>query len=187
MLSCGQCYNADHHRQYKGEPAVKQGYILPFTDTDPAQPADQTMDGREQIVRVVHDVQKLHQEAPQIIFHDLGANIGGGNHKENDHADQFCDHIRTEELIALLLIMQANNVIVCIPEQIAAKVDTHRPGHEGENIIDRKGHIVMMPGTSKQSGEIIGEKVPKESKQENDQNLFFIFPFFISFRRSIWY
>jgi len=144
MLFGSQRGKKDRDGKQEGKASIKQRYIFSVANANITEPAYQTMNGGKEVVCGIYCVQKTHQMIPYTTARYLRSCVCSRKDQKAEKADTFGKHIGSEKTIGSLFILPDDEDIIKGPEKIADKINTDRPGEEGNLKIQSGFEIIVV-------------------------------------------
>ena len=152
--------------------------IFAIPNAYPAEPADQTVDGGEEVVRGVYHIDECDCGSPESVRIGLRPGHGGGHCKEEGQTDESGQGIRREKPVApessrtlhgvryadkpLLGCAEGRDEVIHQPEKITQHVYHHGGRQEGNIVVQRKRHVHVGPAGGDKSAAVVGQRVQYE-------------------------
>ena len=128
MLFCGKGRNTYSQCHTKNEQSVGLWKLLLSTDSHIAQPADQTMDWWEQIIRCIEPVEKVKKKIPETMLINQRTNVSCWESQKKDKAYRFCEKICTQKSVCMFFFHPAAQNILAWPVNETENIDGQCPG-----------------------------------------------------------
>lgn len=168
MLARGQRGDADSDGSGEREAAISRGYILSPSDSDPAEPADKTMNGGKQVVCGVNLIEQLHKTVPYRTAADFRTDVCSRKEDKNQKTDEFGQCVRAEKTVAFSAILPGAQIVIDAPEQVTAEINGYGPWQKRNQQIDGAGHIIMGPCFCDEPAEQIDASVQKKGGDQDE-------------------
>ena len=172
-------YGGDEHSYGKqeGSDSPPQREFLLSPDSDKADPAGKTMQGREIVVGRVNGIEESVEVVPDRGSGEFGPDVCSC--RESDVADQkdyLCQMHRAEESFALLpVVLQCDRSIADGPDDVGADVDDQGPRDEPERMVDRKGHVPVMHVSGYEPGSLVDQLVCEDCQKHRHEYIWKLF------------
>ena len=143
MLLHGQCGDTYGNRCQQGSILIPAGNSRIVSHSDPAQPAYKTVNGRHEIVRAVHPVDKHEQLIENGTSRSFRARDCRRQQNKEQKTEEFADKMRKDETDTAALVKYGGQAVIDNPEQIGSAIDHDGPRYKRNNVINRQGKADM--------------------------------------------
>lgn len=132
-------------------------WIAPYPA--PAEPAGKTVDGREQIIRMIQFVSELKHPIENTGPTDFRPHHGSGEKNKRQQNNGFPDKMSSDEAESSPFIEPNAQVVVYCPKEVTPPIDQDRPWQEGDQIVCgcREIKVVVIP--CKPSSAVVNQEI----------------------------